>query len=382
MASITSYTTKDGSKYYKFQLYVGKDPLTGKSIKTTRRKFKTKKEAQLALSRLQLEIERGDFNKQAMDTYQEVYDLWIEQYKNTVKESTLVKTKGVFKNHILPALGAYRIEKLSVQLCQKHTNTWFKNLKNFRMVKAYASMVLDYALTLGIVTSNPMKLVTMPKTIATPSEEEPLRYYTKDELIRFLNCLEGETNVKAYTLFRLLAFSGMRKGEALALTWNDVDFTKNELRINKALSRGEGNRLIVQTPKTKKSMRTIILDDKTMQVLKDWKKKQLEECLILGHNAMQPQQLIFNSQSNGLMQPTKTRKWLLHIQEKYELPKIRTHDLRHTHCSLLFEAGATLKEVQDRLGHSDIKTTMDIYTHVTEKAKSEAAKKFANYMDI
>ena len=317
-----------------------------------------------------------------MDTYQEVYDLWIEQYKNTVKESTLVKTKGVFKNHILPALGAYRIEKLNVQLCQKHTNIWFKNLKNFRMVKAYASMVLDYALALGIVTSNPMKLVTMPKTIATPGEEEPLRYYTKDELIRFLNCLEGETNVKAYTLFRLLAFSGMRKGEALALTWNDINFTKNELRINKALSRGEGNRLIVQTPKTKKSMRTIILDDKTMQVLKDWKKKQLEECLILGHNAMQPQQLIFNSQSNGLMQPTKTRKWLLYIQEKYNLPKIRTHDLRHTHCSLLFEAGATLKEVQDRLGHSDIKTTMDIYTHVTEKAKSEAAKKFSNYMDI
>lgn len=317
-----------------------------------------------------------------MDTYQEVYDLWIEQYKNTVKESTLVKTKGVFKNPILPALGAYRIEKLSVQLCQKHTNTWFRNLKNFRMVKAYASMVLDYALTLGIVTSNPMKLVTMPKTIATPGEEEPLRYYTKDELIKFLNCLEGETNIKAYTLFRLLAFSGMRKGEALALTWNDIDFTKNELRINKALSRGEGNRLIVQTPKTKKSMRTIILDDKTMQVLKDWKKKQLEECLILGHNAMQPKQLIFTSQSNGLMQPTKTRKWLLHIQEKYDLPKIRTHDLRHTHCSLLFEAGATLKEVQDRLGHSDIKTTMDIYTHVTKKAKSEAAKKFSNYMDI
>lgn len=382
MASITSYTTKDGSKYYRFYMYGGTDPLTGKRIKITRSKFKTKKEAQLAIARLQLEIENGNFNKQVMDTYQEVYDLWIEQYKNTVKESTLVKTKGVFKNHILPALGAYRIEKLNVQLCQKHTNIWFKNLKNFRMVKAYASMVLDYALALGIVTSNPMKLVTMPKTIATPGEEEILRYYTKDELIRFLNCLEGETNVKAYTLFRLLAFSGMRKGEALALTWNDIDFTKNELRINKALSRGEGNRLIVQTPKTKKSMRTIILDDKTMQVLKDWKKKQLEECLILGHNAMQPQQLIFNSQSNGLMQPTKTRKWLLYIQEKYNLPKIRTHDLRHTHCSLLFEAGATLKEVQDRLGHSDIKTTMDIYTHVTEKAKSEAAKKFSNYMDI
>ncbi|MBQ0141074.1 MAG: site-specific integrase [Kurthia sp.] len=331
---------------------------------------------------MQLEIERGDFNKQSMDTYQEVYDLWIEQYENTVKESTFVKTKGIFKNHILPALGAYRIEKINVQLCQKHINTWFKKLKNFRMVKAYASMVLDYALNLGIITSNPMNLVTMPKSIATPGEVEPLRYYTKDELTKFMNCLEAETNRKAYTLFRLLAFSGMRKGEALALTWEDINFKKNELHINKALARGENNRLIIQTPKIKHSNRTLIIDNKTMQVLKEWKKRQMEEGLILGFNTMQPKQLIFNSNTNSLMQPTKTRKWIIYIQEKYDLPKIRTHDLRHTHATLLFEAGATIKEVQDRLGHKDMKTTMDTYTHVTEKLKNEAANKFANYMDI
>lgn len=382
MASITSYKTKDGKKYYKFQLYVGTDPLTGKRIKTTRSKFKTKKEAQLELSRIRLEIDKGEFNKETLDTYQDIYNLWIEQYKHTVKESTFVKTKGVFKNHILPAFGSYRIEKINVQLCQKHINSWFKKLKNFRMVKAYASMVLDYALTLGIILNNPMKLVTMPKSIALPDEEESLKYYTKDELIIFLSCLEKEANYKAYTLFRLLAFSGMRKGEALALTWQDINFTTNEMRINKALSRGENNRLIIQTPKTKSSIRTIILDDKTLGILKEWKKRQREEYFMLGFNTMQPKQLIFNSQANGLMQPTKTRKWILHIQEKYDLPKIRTHDLRHTHCSLLFEAGASIKEVQERLGHSDIKTTMDIYAHVTEKAKDEAAKKFSNYMNI
>lgn len=82
------------------------------------------------------------------------------------------------------------------------------------------------------------------------------------------------------------------------------------------------------------------------------------------------------------MQPTKTRKWILHVQKKYNLKQISTHKLRHTHCSLLFEAGASLKEVQDRLGHSDVKTTMDIYTHVTKKAKDEAIQKFTKYMDF
>ncbi|WP_255551251.1 tyrosine-type recombinase/integrase [Sporosarcina sp. E16_8] len=82
------------------------------------------------------------------------------------------------------------------------------------------------------------------------------------------------------------------------------------------------------------------------------------------------------------MQPTKTRKWIVHVQDKYKLGTITTHGLRHTHCSLLFEAGASLKEVQDRLGHTDVKTTMDIYAHVTKKAKEEAILKFANYIEM
>lgn len=77
-----------------------------------------------------------------------------------------------------------------------------------------------------------------------------------------------------------------------------------------------------------------------------------------------------------------TRKWIRQVQLKYDLKQIPTHGLRHTHCSLLFEAGASLKEVQDRLGHSDIQTTMNIYTHVTEKAQEEAINKFSNYLNI
>lgn len=273
MATIQSYT-KNNKKFYKFQIYIGTDPLTGKRLKTTRSGFCTKKQAQLALSRLQLEIERGDFGKRT-DTYQDVYDLWIEQYKNTVQESTFVKTTGIFKTHILPAMSDYKVDKINVQVCQKHVNEWFNKLKKFRMVKAYASKILDYAITLGVITSNPMKLVTMPVNIEQPLEEDAeVNFYTREELKVFLECFEKESNFKAYTLFRLLAYSGMRKGEALALTWNNINFKDNEIRINTALSRGENNRLYIKTTKRKSSIRTIKMDKKTMDILNDWKKNK------------------------------------------------------------------------------------------------------------
>lgn len=206
-------------------------------------------------------------------------------------------------------------------------------------------------------------------------------FYTKDQLILFLNCLEQENNFKVYTLFRLLAFSGMRKGEALALQWDDIDFKNNEITINKAISRGKDNKLYLKTTKTR-SNRTIKMDEKTMTILHDWKKKQKQHYLILGYNTLKPKQLVFSNEYNEFLQPTKTRKWLIQVQEKYNLKKITTHGLRHTHCSLLFEAGASIKEVQDRLGHTDVKTTMDVYAHITKEAKEGVMKKFKNYIDI
>ncbi|WP_298468993.1 tyrosine-type recombinase/integrase [uncultured Psychrobacillus sp.] len=89
-----------------------------------------------------------------------------------------------------------------------------------------------------------------------------------------------------------------------------------------------------------------------------------------------------HNDKNEYLQLTKLRKWIIHVQTKYNLGKITTHGLLHTHCSLLFEAGASLKEVQVRLGHTDVKTTMDIYTHVTQKPKDEAILKFASYINL
>lgn len=144
-----------------------------------------------------------------------------------------------------------------------------------------------------------------------------------------------------HAFFRHLAFTGMRKGEALALTWNDIDTSLNELKINKALAQGIDFRLVIQSPKNHSSVRTLSIDDNTVKLLQRWQMKQRDD----------------------------------------NLKKITIHGFRHTHCSLLFEAGRTIEEVKDRMGHSDIKTTMNIYTHVSKDVKDEVASNFAKYVN-
>lgn len=378
--TIESYTLKNGEKRYRFQIYIGVDPLTGREQRTTRSKFKTKKEAELALARLKLEIANGQYKKVQAETYQEVYDLWIKVYEKTVEESTYVKTVGIFRNHILPAMGVYKIGKINVAICQHHVDEWMEKLVNGDKTKSYASLVMRFAIKHDYIQTNPFDLIDLPRQRKKSStKRDAENFYTKEQLREFLECAEKQPNYKVYAFFRLLAYSGMRKGEALALTWEDINFKDNEISINKAIGQGISQRLYIKPTKTG-TERTIKMDEATIIILKEWKKKQQQAYLMLGYNTLQKNQLVFSNTKNSFIQPTKTNDWLRSIINKNNLPSLSTHGFRHTHCSLLFEAGATIKSVQDRLGHSDVKTTMDVYAHVTASAKEDAILKFNEYL--
>lgn len=379
--SIESYTLKNGEKRYRFQIYIGVDPLTGKELRTTRSKFKTKKEAELALARLKLEIANGQYKKVQAETYREVYELWIKRYEKTVEESTFVKTVGLFRNHILPAMGDYKIDKINLDICQRHVDEWMEKLVNGDKVKSYASLVMREAQKRGYITTDPFDLVDLPhKNKRRVAHTDKDKFYTKEQLKEFLTLAEKHPNYKVYAFFRLLAYSGMRKSEALALTWNDIDFKNNVIDINKALGQGKGQKLYPKPPKTGKP-RSIKMDEATMVILKEWRNKQQQAYLMLGYNTLSVEQLVFSNNRNSFIQPTKTNDWVKSILRNSELPYVSTHAFRHTHCSLLFEAGASIKSVQDRLGHSDVKTTMDIYAHVTTSAKEDAIQKFESYLN-
>lgn len=382
MATITKYTTRKGT-FFKVQGYLGTDPMTGKRVNMEKRGFETKKEAQLYFNTALQEFNDNSYSKKVKDfTYKEVYDEWLEMYKNTVKESTLHKTMVVFRDHILPKFGKCKINMIEAKTLQKQAFEWNKKYKNFKKMINYTFAVFSYALKMGYINSNPKDKFTMPKK-KQELKDDAWKYYTREEVHVLFDYLEKENSLEWVVFFRLLAFTGIRKGECLALTWNDIDFIKNTLTINKTISVGLQNKQIIQDPKSFNSYRTVTLDEITIQMLKKWRVEQASMLLKFGHNSMNKNQLLFSTASkNSMYTLSKPRTILKRVCDKYDFKFIPIHGFRHTHTSLLFESGITMEVVKDRLGHSDIQTTVNIYTHVTQKNKDKTATQFANYMGI
>jgi len=383
MAKIKEYRKNDGSMNYEFSVYIGTNPFTGKKERTTRRGFSSIKEAELALAQIRLDVANGKFkfNKPAK-TFGEVTKLWLPIYKRTVKEVTYTATVSIIDLFITPMFGDKMIDKIDVMYCQKIVNNWAdERPRTFKKSKFYVGKIFDYAVNIGVVDDNPMKKVLMPRVQVEPKK---IGFYDKDELNKFLGYAREFDQNKVYTFFRLLAYSGMRKGEAYALTWEDIDFEKNQISISKSLARGENKTLYISSPKTKGSVRTISMDKDTMNHLKRWRNTQKQLLLKLGHPTKKKNQNLFTTDENEYYHPTVDKHWLKRIYNQENVPKdfkqISTHGFRHTHASLLFEAGASVKSVQDRLGHSDITTTMNIYAHVTEAARDKTADLFAEYI--
>ncbi|MEQ7106296.1 site-specific integrase [Enterococcus gallinarum] len=368
---IKEYVKKNGEKAYMFKLYLGIDQDTKKPIRTTRRGFRTQREARLAIADLELNgLSKPESEPQMIHTYEQIYNLWYEEYKTTVKASTLLKTERVFKNHILPAFGNKPIQDIKPMDAQNQMNNWHKKLVRASMVMNYAGLVFDYAIRMQLINMNPTKVIKKPVRKESVREDKDMNFYDKDELKKFMAALENNNNFRAFVYFRLLAFTGMRKGESLALKWSDIDLEKQTLYINKAVSRSATG-LYIQTPKTPSSIRRISIDDKTVSILQEYKKES-------------PDGLVFQSEDGGILSPAKPRKWYLTAMKNLpdDFKQISIHGFRHTHASLLFEAGASIKDVQSRLGHSDIQTTMDVYTHVSKTAKEQLANRFNNYVDF
>lgn len=379
MLKIKNYTKKDGKTYYKFQTYLGTDE-TGKIVRAARQGFTSKAAARKKAMELKAEFQESGYQKPTYVTFEEIYILWFEAvYMNEVRESTAVKTKELFNNHVLKDLGSMRIAAITPQQCQNAVLKWSKKTTKTKVMKNYCKRIFNYAnVTLGIIKNNPMKNVEVPKN--KNSNKREIDFYSKGELQQFLNGAMKEQNPKWFVLFRLLSFSGMRKGEALGLQWNKIDFEHKTIKIDQTLARGEDGELIIQDTKTSSGERTISLDDKTLNILKEWRTAQRLDYLKLGMNTNKPDQFVFTNQENEFIQHAHVTTVMNRILKKNDLKKITTHQLRHSHCSLLFESGATIKEVQERLGHSSYEVTLNIYTHVTEEKKEETASKFAQYV--
>ena len=381
---IKEYTNKkDNKKYYMIQLYLGKDEITGKVRKTTRRGFKTKKEALLCEAKIKTEIATNGLLNTEVTTFKEIYELWYEGYQHTIKESTLLVNQHIF-DLLLAKLENMQLKKLTLPYCQKIINNYSKkfSLAVLKKIKIYGSMILDYAVKMKVIYDNPMKDVLLPKPKDDITSDDKDKYYSKEELKKFLTLVDNENDIKLTAMFRVLAFTGIRKGELQALNWDDIDFTNNTININKTLALNTEKKVVVQTPKSKSSIRSISIDEQTANILKRWKLKQRERFLMIGTRIKKHQSCFTEEVTNSYLYLNFMNANLKRICKKHDFKEIKVHGFRHTHCSLLFESGFTIQEVQDRLGHSDLKTTMSIYAHVTEKQRDNMADKFAKFMAL
>lgn len=375
---IKEYKDKNGNKKYLFKVYLGTDFITGKQKRTTRRGFNTEREAKLAEAKLLMEVDEYGFAGNTNSSFKEVYELWLETYQTTVKESTYWKTKQIFEKHILPKFGKLKVKAITVAFVQKQLNAWAKEYTKYRTYLNYTSKVMKFAVNMSMINQNVCEKVILPKA---KTKKRANNFYNKEQLQTFFKAWGNEENLMHQTYFRLLAYSGMRKGEALALKWSDLNLKDHTVTIDKTVTIGDKGLVIIsETPKNSYSERTIDIDKETFKLLLKWRKEQKKLLLMDGFNALAPNQLMFSNQHNTAIHPSHIANVLKRFVNRHGLDAITPHGFRHTHCSLLLEAGVPIKEVQERLGHSDIKTTMNIYAHVTKKDEYDTGMKFADFI--
>ena len=377
---IKKYLTKKGETRYLFQTYLGIDPATRKEKRTTRRGFKTIKEAKAAERDLILDIEENGFSNNEdfqNPTFAEVAELWLESYKSTVKPTTYQGVKIKLDVMIDLYFTDMKIQQISVAYCQKVAIKLSNRYILYTNYYSVISRVFKYATSIDIIKSNPLDKIIKPKNRPLKVKEN---YYTKQELTDFLKVCKENCKPVEYTFYHLLAFTGLRIGEAIGLMWSDVDFENKRLNISRTAVK-IGKEQTVQDPKTKRSKRVITLDDETLNVLKLWKRQQIKEYFQAGKAYQHDSNYIFtNNKGKWLLTATMKVKLSSFFCKHNKLKKITPHGFRHTHASLLFEAGITAKIISDRLGHNNVQTTLDMYTHINDNQRVEVVDQLMDFI--
>lgn len=393
--NIQEYKTRSSAGFILRGAYIGTDKQTGKKVRTDIR-ARTKKAVKNELERLRSEFVKNGCVKKGknLQTFGEVAEEWFDFYQTTVKSRSVVMMRSFLNLYIIPAFGSSKIDRLTTAVIQRQVNQWAKNAskplngapkrkkgntRDFRLLLNVTNRIFKYAISIGVVNANPCLTVLVPRLKMEATEKE-VKHFNKAQLSAFFSYLDKQpitwwdNELKA--LCRLLVGSGLRIGEALALNWSDIDFNKHTVSVSKTVL---AKRVIQDTPKTKTSKRTLILDSKTITDMQRWKLFQQSHFMKLG-NPNQP--LIFPTNQGQVLYVQTIRTKLLQAFKGSHLPNIGFHGFRHSHASILLNAGVSYKEIQTRLGHASIKMTMDTYSHLEQEKETEAVALFEKYANF
>lgn len=367
------YVRKRGNKW-SFTVDIGKDPRTGKRKQKTQSGFKTKKEAQSALAELMNNVDKGVYIEPTKRKFKEFAMHFLENiYVNKVKASTYERTESLLRTQILPWFQEVELEKIDQFLI----HDFYKEKKEEGLSSSYIQRMHEVLRRLLKVA---YKWELIPKDIASlveapRLEKKEMNVWSVDQVNEFLKF----TKHSRYSpVFFLAAYTGMRKGEILGLHWNDINFEEKTIRISKTLYKVK-DRYLLHEPKTKSSIRTIYMDDDITRVLKKQRVKQNLEKLKAG-NVYEDHNLVFAQETGNYVFPTAVNALFLRYIRQSGIPRIRFHDLRHTHATILLSMGVNPKIVAERLGHSSVQITLDTYSHVLPSMKKDLSEQFAKAM--
>ena len=348
--------------------------LTGKR----RRKYAyaaTQAEAVEALRRLGGRAVEGQLLATSTPTVARYLEDWFATHSDAWRASTRRGYRGAIDGFLVPAFGTLRLEHLTPAIVQR----WLldhKQAHGARRRITLALQVLSSALTgaqrLQLVSINAAKLVTVPKPTA-----RPIRPLDVDQARAFL--AQARLH-RLEALFSVALACGLRLGEATGLLWDDVDLTSGDVQIRQQLQR-VGKQFLLQALKTEKSRRTLALPTVCVEALRAHRTKQLEERLKAGA-AWVETGLVFTTYApqrgrhvGTPLDPANVRRTLRTLLAAAQLPPVRFHDLRHSAASLLIAEGVALVEVSLLLGHSELRVTADLYTHLQKQTAAQAARR-------
>lgn len=383
--AIKEIKKKNGETVYRTQIYLGIDSLTGKKVKASVT-AKTKKELKRKELQRRLEFEKnGSTVKRNVQVqfYHELVELWLDNYKNSVRESTFHTTSTMIKYHLLPVFGMYKLDKITPPLIQRVVQEWGDNYNNnklnaiadFRRLHTLNKKILGFGVVMGVLKNNPANDIMVPRKNDKYSKK---KFLELDEVKRlqvvnehYLINAQTFGNYTSAVLIKFLLATGLRCGEAHALTWDDIDLNEGTVTVNKTTSFNYS----VNEPKTKAGYRTISFDKQTLRTLRIYKVRQEQFFKVEG---MDFKNLVFSKThfSGGYRTNTTDNKFFRKLLSECGIDDCTLHALRHTHATLMVSSGMPVKELQYRMGHGNVKMTLGLYSHFLQEKEKDSVSYF------
>lgn len=360
-----------------YVLDIGRDE-SGRRRQQWRGGFATRRAAQDALTEALQRLQSGSYVEPSKQTLAHFLEEWLQSIRPSVRASTFAFYQRLARVNIAPALGTTPLQRLTTaqlnglyaELLANGRQDGHGGLspQSVRYVHATIRKALAEAVRWGRLARNVADQASAPR----PRRRTAPSTWTADELRAFLEHVSGD---RLYALYHLAATTGMRRSELLGLRWRDLDLDGGRLSVSQTVVSVDYS-VSFSTPKTGHGRRSVALDSATSLALRQHRKRQLEERLALGGYA-EDHDLAFCDLDGRPLHPSQQSKRFDRLVRSSGLPRLRFHDLRHTHATLALQAGVHPKVVSERLGHADIGTTLNTYSHAIPAMQEEAAERIA-----